>query len=460
MSQPSDFVRVPADGAGKRVTSKEYIDSDGQVYYTQVVNVGDRTNPNVQQTVKPDGSALVEFSTGAPIFNAFNRLLTTTDDLLSAFKFYEGPKAVSTKIAENVVGSGTVAYDTSNLSYRCRVPAGAGHKAQISSHRRFSYKPGSSITTYFVVGGNSPNQTNVSRRAGLFDDDDGLFMEMLDGVIYCVIRKGGVDTRVAQADWNGDRMDGSEGDFNRSAATLDPTKMNIFSITYQYLSAGAVTFGHYVGGVPTVLHTVGHHGALTSPYMNSTYLPHRFEIETTGAGQVGDTDLYTWCSVSMSEGYTDLIRTPLGFEETKTLSDSADTPIISFRPAQTYLGTDNRYRYLLQYVNSFSSSEPVILTLHAGTVLSGATWTDSLLGIEFDYGATSILGSLAYGKNMCPAAGVNSINLTAIGGDASTDGLFRKDDITDTDVWTISARRLSGSGSTDVTISGSFFQVE
>lgn len=240
---------------------------------------------------------------------------------------------------------------------------------------------------------------------------------------------------------------------------MDPTKMQIFAITYQYLSAGAVTFMHYVNGTPVVLHTVGNHSTLTAPYMASTYLPHRFEIETTGGGQVGDTDVYTFCSATVADGYTDLIRTPLGFSETKTLTDGSETAIASFRPQQSYLGSDNRYRYLLQYLNSFSSSEPVELTLYAQCVLSGDTWAQQILGLEIDTAGT-LLGGHPYGKNICAGNSTNSINLQLSGGDNSTDGLFRYNNIAESDIWTITARRLSGSGTTDVTVAGAFFEVQ
>jgi len=455
----SDFVRVPADGAGKRVTTKVYADSAGDLY-TQVVHVGDRSDPTRLQTIAADGSALVEFSSGVPQFNAFNRLLTTQDDLLSAFKFYEGPKAVATKIDAQTTGSASVFFNSANQSYTLRCPSGTGQKATLSSHRRFSYKPGASITMFFVVSGNATSQPNNIRRAGLFDENDGLFLELEDGVINVVIRKGGVDTKVPQSAWNNDRVDGAAGDFNRSSARLNPGTMNIFFITYQYLSAGAVTFGHYVGGTPTVLHRVSNYGELTSPYMENTYLPHRFECENTGIGQTGDTDLYTFCSATVAEGYTDLLRTPLAFEATKTLSTDSDVPIITFRPKQTYQGDDNRYRYLLQYVSAYTHNQPVVLTLWATTTPSGATYEDSALGLEIDTAATGVAGGLPYGKLMLAANQTGDINLTLTGGDNSTDGLFRNNDITQSDVWSITGRRLTDSGDAVVTVGGSFFQVE
>ena len=456
-----DNVRVPSDGAGKRITSKVFNDGSND-NYTQIAHIGDRTDPNVLATVTAAGSVFTEFPTGAPIFNAFNRMLVSQDNLLSAYKFYEGAKAVSAKIDETTVGSGTVAVDTGNNSYRCRVPSGNGNKATITSHRHFSYKPGASITMYFVVGFSTPAQPDVTRRAGLFNDDDGIFLENQNGTLSLVIRDSlsATENRIPQSAWNGDRLDGLGGDTNRSGATISLENMNIFSITYQYLSAGAVTLGTYVNGVPVVCHTIGHYGALTAPYMATTYLPHRFEVETTGTGQVGDTDLYTWCSASIADGYEDLIRTPCAFEAEASLTDGTETLICSFRPSQTYLGTDNRYRYLLQYLSSFTATEPVVFTLYAGASLTGATFASSTLGLEIDTAATALNSGLAYGKKITSAGNHGNLNLMEAGMDSSTDGLFRKADITETDIWSITARRLSSSGTTDVAVAGAFAEVQ
>ena len=46
------------------------------------------------------------------------------------------------------------------------------------------------------------------------------------------------ETWVAQTAWNGDRFDGS----GPSGVTIDPTKLNVFRIQYQYLGAGEIAF--------------------------------------------------------------------------------------------------------------------------------------------------------------------------------------------------------------------------
>lgn len=70
----------------------------------------------------------------------------------------------------------------------------------------------------------------------------GTFAETLAGV-------AATDTWIAQADWNGDVMDGTGSASNPSGVLLDPTKGNIGQISVQYLGFGAISF--YIEAAPT-----------------------------------------------------------------------------------------------------------------------------------------------------------------------------------------------------------------
>jgi hypothetical protein len=456
-----DNVRIPSDGAGKRISTNIYNDGVND-YHTQVVSIGDRDNPNVQQTIRANGAGVTEYSTGAPIFNAFNRLVVADDVLNAAYKFYEGPAAIAEKMQTTEVGTGTVAFDSSNLSYRLRVSGGAGNSACLCSHRHFSYRPGAAMTAYFVASANAPTATNVTRRMGLFNDSDGIYLEMADGEIFCCIRDSttGTTVRISQENWNGDRLDGTGSEFNRSGAQLNPNTLNIFAITYQYLSAGAVTFSTYVNGNPVVMHTIGHYGELTAPYMATTYLPWRAEVVSSGLLQ-GDIDMYVYCGAVISEGYKEKISTPIGFEASKTLTTDDEVPIISFRPAQTYFGKDNRYRYLIEFIGGMAISEAAIFTLRKNATLTGDTWGDGSLSLEFDTSATSFTGGNTFGKLMVPAGTSQVLDLIDYSvNSGEQQALLRHGNIANTDTWTVTVRRVSASSNTDVYVSGTIAQVE
>jgi hypothetical protein len=464
-----DNVRVPADGAGKRITTNIYNDGVND-FHTQVVTIGDRTDPSYQQSVQPNGAAIVEFSAGAPQFDAFNRMMVATDDLRTAIKFYEGPAAVSTRMEEQITGNASISFDPSIRGYVTRTEPGAGNKSRLMSHRHLPYSPGSSFTTYFVVAGNAPTQTGVARRVGIFNDSDGIYMELRDGEIFCVIRNSltGIERRTPQSAWNADRLDGTGGDFNRSGAQLNPTSMNIFAINYQYLSAGAVNFYTFVDGRQILIHSYGHYGELDRPYMGTTKLPFTCETENITGGQVGNTDVYIYCAAIVNQGYNDEIKIPIGYEGTKTLTSTDEVPIMAFRPTESYFGEDNRNRYLFATVSGYSSDEPVILSIRAavGTMpmdpMVNATWSISSLGLEMDTDATGTIAPLPdWGKMVVPGGQTDTLIIPAIGGDASTDGLFRNATISNSEVWVITGRKLTNAGgNTDVTVYGTMWQLE
>jgi hypothetical protein len=57
---------------------------------------------------------------------------------------------------------------------------------------------------------------------------------------FAQTKAGATETQqfIAQADWNGDKMDGT----GLSGVTIDPTKGNVYQIGIQYLGFGAITF--------------------------------------------------------------------------------------------------------------------------------------------------------------------------------------------------------------------------
>jgi hypothetical protein len=157
---------------------------------------------------------------------------------------------------ENVLtGSASQSYSTDTTSTTLTAAA-AGDVAIRQSRWYVRYRPGKS-QQIFVTGNFGGQQTGTVKRMGLFDDDsqpqstgDGIFFEVDSTGIYVVLRSSAsgssVDTRTAQSNWNGDKLDGS----GPSKATLDLTKQQVAVFSYGWLGSSVIQYGFIIEGKP------------------------------------------------------------------------------------------------------------------------------------------------------------------------------------------------------------------
>lgn len=201
---------------------------------------------------------------------------------------------------------------------------------------RFQYQPGKSQLA-IMTGILGQGADGITSRIGQFDDDNGMFFESLDGVINVVLRSSGtgtpVDTRIAQADWNLNKLNADP--------VVDFDKAQIFFIDYEWLGVGRVRFGMFVGGVPFYCHAIEHINDLDGAYTSTPNLPLRYQIANDGSGPAAN--MAHICTTIISEG---------GLEELGVLhsastapnhidADTADTiyNILSIRLKATHLDT-------------------------------------------------------------------------------------------------------------------------
>jgi len=203
--------------------------------------------------------------------------------------------------AEKLVTGGTVAHSAPRASVALSVTTAAGSSAIRQTRRYWRYRAGQSqrIVMTAIIG---VAVDGVRKRIGYFDDDDGIFIEQADdGTLAVVVRSSvtgsPVETRVPQAEWNGDTADGT----GLSGVTLAAANIAIFWVDLQWLGAGDVRCFINVAGRDILLHRFSFAGAIDSVYMSRASLPVRYEITNVG-GSASAATLEQVCSGVQWEG--------------------------------------------------------------------------------------------------------------------------------------------------------------
>ena len=442
------FIQVPPQSTGAKLQTKSSTQS-GHVVDTQVMILGDRSDPGKQQIVDENGAAYTRFTTGTPNFDAFSLALSSEPNLMGLYKFYEVDEA--SRFYKNEVGGATIARDSSMGSIKLATGTADGDLAQYFTHRRFCYRPGASITNLFAAKVGDTGKSNVRRRIGYFGDEGEHICFEMDGDqgVYVSWHNAltGITTRVISGAWNGDRMDGLGGETNRSGESLDPDKANLWWVDYQY--PGAIRFGTWVNGKQIICHTTQSFNGDDRPFLKSPNLAFGMEQENTGL--VGSSsELHGFWASIVSSGFPEHVVKGTGFSHTLTVPDNTFTPIASFRCSQLLDGVDNRFRLLPLIMNGASDTSIIEIKAEIGTVLTGATWAGSTYGIEYDLDATVAVP----GPGVDPVLGMFIGTGHAIERDlrglfpSHVDGFHREWDITAARHMTLSARVMSGASTT------------
>ena len=328
--------------------------------------------------------------------DAFGRLRTsqpyTLFDAQSRF-------AASSAYSYATATGGTTAYNTNQSSVNLNVTTTSGSTAIAQTFRVFPYQPGKSLLMYqtFTM---AAAQTNLRQRVGFFSAYNGIYFEQGANGKTFVIRtytSGSVDDSryVAQANWNGDKLDGT----GPSGLTLDVTKTQILFFDIEWLGVGNVRCGFIINGQYIVCHTFQNANQSTSTkvYMQTAILPLRYEIATTAA-TASSASLQMICSTVISEGGYDQVSQVYAARRADngiTIANNTGltfTPLISIRVNSSYYGALVLPNSFLFYPTSSGSTGYEVVLIKNGT-LTGATWAGTALAssqVDVDLAATAV----------------------------------------------------------------------
>lgn len=286
---------------------------------------------------------------------------------------------------------GTTTYLPNESTVRLNTTTTSGSEVVRQSYRVMPYQPGKGLGLMATFAMNT-GKTGLRQRVGYFNTQNGVFFQQNDTTLAFVLRSytsgAAVETTITQANWNGDKMDGT----GASGRVIDVTKTQILVIDFEWLGVGDVRCGFFNDGQFVICHTFHNDNVQTEVYMTTAILPVRYEITNTAA-TASSSALKQICSTIYSSG---------GYQQSSaehvarrtSIFTNIDTaanfyPIVSIRLASTALGAVVLPRSIQFQPTTLQNYEVVLIK---NPVLTGASWTAQPddANVEYDVTATAI----------------------------------------------------------------------
>lgn len=287
---------------------------------------------------------------------------------------------------------GSVSFSANEGLVDLTVSSASGSQVLRETTKVFSYQPGKSLLVMntFVM---APAKSNLRQRVGYFGTDNGIYLELNNSTLSFVERSlsTGTTTTVNQADWNGDKLDGS----GPSGLTLDISKAQIMWMDIEWLGLGTVRCGFVINGQFITCHSFHHANLITSTYITTASLPIRIEITNTGETS-GSSTFKQVCSTVISEGGYQLYGAQKAVGTVVTVPYNMSVagtyyPIVSIRLKSTRLDAVAILTALSVLPASTGNYNWRVL---AGTTTAGGSWTDpgSDSAVEYKINGTGVSG--------------------------------------------------------------------
>ena len=303
--------------------------TSGFADYGSGVVVTTASGQPLEVTTTTSGSVTIQ--AGGTGSDAFGRLRTSTPLTLfdSSHRYKDNGLWATTSGT-----GGTTTFDANAGLVTLNTTTASGSSIVRETTKCFSYQPGKSLLVMSTFVMNAP-QTNLRQRVGYYGASNGMFLEQ-DGTTISLVERSAVtgsvvDTKVAKASWNIDKMDGT----GPSGYTLDLTKAQIFWMDIEWLGLGTVRLGFIINGQFVHCHSFHHANLVTTTYITTASLPLRYEITNTGT-TASTSVLKQICSTVLSEGGYELRGLQQAVGTTITAPYSLTTagtfyPVVSLR---------------------------------------------------------------------------------------------------------------------------------
>lgn len=353
----------------------------------------------------------------SPYQDAFSRSrISSTSNI---FRDY-WPYSKSSPLWEEILsGTGVIAHLGAEPQIQLSTGGTAsGASAKRQTHSYFMYFPGNSQLINMSFCFTSNGDTNVTRRIGYYDNNNGALLELAGTTKNVVLRSSVtgsmVENRISQSSWNLDKLDGT----GPSGITLDLTKQQILLIDFQWLGAGRVRMGFDFGGNIVYCHQFNNANVISTTYSQRGALPLAIEVFNTGTASASAQVKYSCVSV-LTEGTSDTLQEiPFTASNGASLvSVSSRRPVLSIRCKQLMGGQTFRGHLHPIIASAFATGNSGFFELVYNGTLTGASFGDvdtTNSAAQFDTSATAITGGIVLQSGYVPV-GFKSDASTAAG---------------------------------------------
>ena len=381
--------------------------------YINILNSGSvvsKTNP-FPVTAASGGVAITLVD--SPAIDAFGRLRVSQPSYVFDSQNQYDTQPLLFNVA--VTNSGSITHLPNESTVQLNLNTASGNKIVRQTKQYFRYQPGKS-TLILLTGVLGTSKTNLRRRIGYFDGNNGMFFEQIapgEGTtgLRIVIRTSTsgspVDTAEDQNSWNIDKMNGS----GPSGIDLEMDKGQIFLIDFEWLGVGRVRFGFVIDGLIYYCHQVLNTNFLSTVYATTANLPVRCEMENLGTTATSSTMKSICNSVSSEGGYDKVGFSFSASNGTTTKSVTTRVPILSIRQRPTFNSITNRMEFDITNIQIFASTYSAFYEI----VLNGSLTSGNFVnvnsgysGMSYDTSATAISGGIVIAEGYAAAGGPGS----------------------------------------------------
>jgi hypothetical protein len=346
-------------------------------------------------------------------------------------------------------GTGTTTFLSNEAAVKMEVTGAGVGSVTRQSYRSFPYQPGKGLLLLATFVMDSSTSVNLTQSVGYFNASDGVFFKRTGSTNSFVLRSSSTPTpgtpsdirTVNQADWNGDKLDGT----GASGLTLDSSKAQILWMDFEWLGVGSVRCGFIIDGTYITCHTFDNANEITSVYMTTAILPVRYSITSTTAAVAAS--MKAICGSVISDGGYEATSIDHVARRINATSGSTITtsfyPIVSIRLASTALGAvviPSSFNFLPTTADNYE------IALIKNATLTGPSWTavPSDANVENDITATAMTGGIIASSSF--TTGKSGPNPLSLDGSYNWDLQLGASLAGVSDIYTLAARVVTTGG--------------